>query len=152
MSLSENALNWQKVLGSGLHISSVSGALGYLLCYLWYKSQNLYVNASWDPGVSHTLLGLLWPLPWPLDSDMKTCFPSITPILFDMIGIPNMVCGHTVDSWSVAYCFWVTVTLISGVSFREQSRKELWSGQCCQNPLHKFVQCKTHYLTGDFIR
>ena len=31
-----------------------------------------------------------------------------------------MVCGHTMDSWSMAYCFWGTVTLISGLNFREK--------------------------------
>ena len=65
---------------------------------------------------------------------MKTCFPSIIPILFDMIGIPNMVCGHTVDSWSMAYCFWVTVTLISGVSFREKKSKRIVVWPVLPNP------------------
>ena len=31
-----------------------------------------------------------------------------------------MVCGHNMDLGSMAYCFWGTVTLISGLSFREK--------------------------------
>ena len=31
-----------------------------------------------------------------------------------------MVCGHTMDSGSMAHCFWGTETLISGLNFREK--------------------------------
>ena len=35
---------------------------------------------------------------------------SISPILFE-VGIPNLVCGYILGWRSVAYHFWVTVTL-----------------------------------------
>ena len=40
------------------------------------------------------------------------CVLYISRILFE-VGIQYLVCGYT----SVAYCFWVTVTLTSGLSF-----------------------------------
>ena len=35
---------------------------------------------------------------------------SISPIFFE-VGIPNLVCGYILGWWTVAYHFWVTVTL-----------------------------------------
>ena len=42
---------------------------------------------------------------------------SISPIFFD-IGIPNLVCGYILGWRSVAYNFWVTVTLTSDLVLR----------------------------------
>ena len=43
---------------------------------------------------------------------------SISPILFE-VGIPNFMCGNTLQSQSVAYCLPVTVTLTSGFNSRK---------------------------------
>ena len=40
----------------------------------------------------------------------------ISPIFFE-VGIPNLVCGCILGWRSVAYCFWVTVTLTSDLVF-----------------------------------
>ena len=40
----------------------------------------------------------------------------ISPIFFE-VGIPNLVCGCILGWWSVAYHFWVTVTLTSDLVF-----------------------------------
>ena len=42
---------------------------------------------------------------------------SISPIFFE-VGIPNLVCGCILGWQSVAYHFWVTVTLTSDLVFR----------------------------------
>ena len=42
---------------------------------------------------------------------------SISPIFFE-VGIPNLVCGCILEWRSVAYHFWVTVTLPSDLVFR----------------------------------
>ena len=42
---------------------------------------------------------------------------SISPIFFE-VGIPNLVCGCILGWRSVAYHFWVTVTLTSDLDFR----------------------------------
>ena len=42
---------------------------------------------------------------------------SISPIFFE-VGIPNLVCGCILGWRSVAYHFWVTVTLTSDLVFR----------------------------------
>ena len=41
----------------------------------------------------------------------------ISPIFFE-VGIPNLVCGYILGWRSVAYHFWVTVTLTSDLVFR----------------------------------
>ena len=38
--------------------------------------------------------------------------------LFFEVGIPILVCGYILGWWSVAYHFWVTVTLIFDLVFR----------------------------------
>ena len=43
---------------------------------------------------------------------------SVSPIYFE-VGIPNLVCGYTLGSTSVTYCFVVTVTLTSGLSSKK---------------------------------
>ena len=40
----------------------------------------------------------------------RFCVRSISPIFFG-VGIPNLVCGYILGWRSVAYHFWVTVTL-----------------------------------------
>ena len=42
---------------------------------------------------------------------------SISPIFFE-VGIPNLLCGYILGWRSVAYHFWVTVTLTSDLVFR----------------------------------
>ena len=39
---------------------------------------------------------------------------SISPILFE-VGIPNLMCEHTLGSRGIAYYFWVTLILTSGL-------------------------------------
>ena len=41
---------------------------------------------------------------------------SISPIFFE-VGIPNLVCGYILGWRSVAYHFWVTLTLTSDLVF-----------------------------------
>ena len=43
---------------------------------------------------------------------------SISPILFE-VGIPNLICGYTLGSRSIAYYYWVIVTLASGHNSRK---------------------------------
>ena len=45
----------------------------------------------------------------------KNCVQSISPILFE-VGIPNLVCGYTLGSGSVAHCLPDTVTFTSGLN------------------------------------
>ena len=45
------------------------------------------------------------------------CVRCISPIFFE-VGIPNLVCGCILGWPSVAYHFWVTVTLTSDLVFR----------------------------------
>ena len=45
------------------------------------------------------------------------CIRCISPILFE-VGIPNLMCGCILGWRSVAYHFWVTVTLTSDLVFR----------------------------------
>ena len=64
--------------------------------------------ASWDGGVSHTILGPcdldLWP------SFSYNCVQNISLIIFEL-GIPNLVCGCIFGLWSVMYHLRVTVIL-----------------------------------------
>ena len=39
-------------------------------------------------------------------------------MLFE-VGIPNSICGYTLGSQSVAYYYWVIVTLTSGLNSRK---------------------------------
>ena len=45
------------------------------------------------------------------------CVRSLSPIFFE-VGIPNLVCGYIFGWWSVAYHFWVSVTMTSTLVFR----------------------------------
>ena len=47
----------------------------------------------------------------------KYCGRSLSPIFFE-VGIPNLVCGYIFGWRSVAYHFWVTVTLTFDLVFR----------------------------------
>ena len=60
-------------------------------------------------------------------------------MLFD-IGIPNLVCGHILGVRECRISFSVTVTLLSGLSFRKKYRKK-WAVQCYQITFHKCVAC-----------
>ena len=45
------------------------------------------------------------------DLVLRIIVQSLSPTFFE-VGIPNFVCGYILGLWSVAYHFWVTVTLI----------------------------------------
>ena len=57
-----------------------------------------------------------------MPSDLENRTTSINPILFD-IGFPNLVCGHILGVTECRISFSVTVTLLSGLSFRKNYRK-----------------------------
>ena len=46
-------------------------------------------------------------------------FRSSSLILKHEVGVQNLVCGYILRLRSVAYCFWVTSTLASGLCFRK---------------------------------
>ena len=65
-----------------------------------------------------------------MPSDLeKSCYEHKNPILFD-IGIPNLVCGRILGVTECRISLSVSVTLLSGLSFRKISYK--WAVQCCQ--------------------
>ena len=39
------------------------------------------------------------------------------------VGIQNLVCGYILGLLSVAYCFWVILTLASGLAYRKIEKK-----------------------------
>ena len=43
-------------------------------------------------------------------------------MLFE-VGIQHLVCGYILGSRSVAYCFWVPLTLAFGLGFRKKLEK-----------------------------
>ena len=57
-----------------------------------------------------------------MPSDLENRVTSINPRLFD-IGIPNLVCVHVLGVTECRISFSVTVTLLSGLSFRKKYRK-----------------------------
>ena len=65
-----------------------------------------YSNRTVRPSVSQSVRQSVHPSVRP----SRLRVQSIIPIFFD-IGIPNLVCGYILGWRSVAYHFWVTVTL-----------------------------------------
>ena len=63
----------------------------------------------------HVTVTSVWP--------QKNCVRSIAHILYIYklfeVGIPNLVFGYILGSRSVTFCFWVTVSLTSGLSSRK---------------------------------
>ena len=57
-----------------------------------------------------------------MPSDLEKSCHDINPILYD-IGIPNLVCGYILGVRECRISFSVTVTLLSGLSFRKKYRK-----------------------------
>ena len=80
-----------------------------LRCFFFMPPKELweaYSNRTVRPSVSQSVRQSVRPSVRPSRLRVR----SISPIFFD-IGIPNLVCGYILGWRSVAYHFWVTVTL-----------------------------------------
>ena len=94
-------------------------------CKIWDKIQNLKATKPvfmppkelWEAYSNHTVH------PSVRQSVRPSGFRvlSISPILFE-VGIPNLVCGYILGWRSVAYHFWVTLTLTSDLFFFYNNR------------------------------
>ena len=98
--------------------------------------------------VCHILFRSLWP--WPLTTVLDRLSSDNICILCE-VGIQNLVCGYILVLRSVAHCFWVTLTLASGLGLRKieetpRNRKPFWKieGNVCAEVWNNFSTTVLH--------